>query len=164
MSDDTVVTFRGKTPPTPEPEERLLLVCSNCNCRSWNLMGDGTIECANCSSILSMDRDDPAEMGWRRILENAPTDPESIKSLPDDRGTVNDVQTGDVNLARARTFRKIEEMYKKNEAAMMLAYREDGSSHAWFNVETKEQQEWVVRKLKEYVRHCEAWEISDDSE
>lgn len=161
---DNVVTFGGN-PKLQQSEgeegnkpeaERMLLVCVRCSCRTWNLMCDGTIECANCDNTVSHDRTDPADLDWRRITQTAPSDPEVIAKLPDDGGTISSVSTGDTNFARTRVFKKTERWFKENKIAMLICYHEDGEGSSWFNSEDEEGVERFVEKLEDLIHNLKS--------
>lgn len=138
-----------------EPEE-LVMVCSTCESRSWRLMSTGNIECCNCDVVIPVDVEDPADMGWRRVFRTVPTDPEVIAKLEDDAGTVEIYNSGSEELARARVIKTATEWATKDDLMLVAAYNKEGWGRWWLNVVTKDDQKFVVEKIKEILHHAEA--------
>jgi hypothetical protein len=121
--------------------ERLIWICGHCGCSSFYLYSDQTCECAGCGHVS-----DGGE--WVTPIEDKTKSPEK-----DNAGSISVVAIGSVQFAKARALKAINS--RTNEIALVGAWFEDGSSNSWCGAETKDQQELVVRKLRELADHIE---------
>lgn len=134
--------------PFPVPNrDKLMLLCS-CGCETFNLIANGTMECAYCNEVV----EDTSSSRW---IERMP--------VP----THNDyVETGDdftrnsymrtAEFARRKIIKQIVHWSDTKQLAMVLGYSEEGAGHLWVDVHNEEQREWVLRKLlklHEYVQN-----------
>lgn len=145
MSKDNIVQF--PPPAGSEPQEPPIWVC-RCGCQSWRLQSDGAIECCNC---LSVGMDHGCE--WRNRLPVAePTDKTTA-------GTTIITAMGDAAFARNAVFRTIEQWHKNNEALIIAAYNLEGGSKYWTGIETLEDKEFCLRKLRDLVAMIEETKV-----
>jgi hypothetical protein len=165
MSDDNVVTFQGNKKPSnvvsfpakEEPElcdecgNALLFVCSACNCRSWRLMSDGTVECCNCDNVVTIEGPDPGKCGWRKITEYAPTDRESVPEL--EAGNINVRAMGDEDFALRSTIRDVERWQKAGTLMFVGAYKNDGTGCWWIGSRDAETAAWMASKIEDVAKH-----------
>lgn len=155
MSNIIKPTF-GKKDEPPQETGRLIYVCGNCDCRTFNLFADGSITCSHCDrELCPCEGGEGAQENWRRCVPNPPED---TSTLPTDAGTVNVHYMGDASYARSRTLKNINEWGDK--LVMVVGYHDDGSGRSWFDYETEEQRQWVLRKLAEVVKHVEGQQLT----
>lgn len=145
-------------------DEELIFVCTNCNCRTWRLKASGAIECSSCDNEVHPDEKDPADAGWRRIVDSAPKDKDEIAALPDDAGTINKHDYGDVSLARRRVLKIAQEASKDNTLAFLGMYEEDGAGNWWMNLQSAERRDDIVKKIREMADHLEKMVFEEEEE
>lgn len=137
------------------PTEELIYVCTNCQCRTWYLKANGGISCSSCDNSIHPDEDDMGIEGWRRVIDTAPTDPETIAGLDDDKGTINNHNHGTVSFARRNITRQIVNAEKNDELMFAGAYKKDGYGFWWSGANDAEDRDWVVGKMREMADHME---------
>jgi hypothetical protein len=117
-------------PTRPE----VVWVCA-CGCSTFELMGDGAARCATCLS-----QTDAEQGGWHA--------PDSAPEWDGD-APVRDIQgNGSVEFAR----RRLTQLSSADDAVAVIVIREDGTLHAWSNVETQEQFSWLKRQMIKVYR------------
>lgn len=131
--------------------------CPHCDCRSFELLSNGTIACANCQFDVQGSYQEVA--AWRRCLPEVPKgDP---RDVPDDSNTVKVTALGHVEFARRSVMKHIEKWNKDGDLAAIFAYHRDGSGKHWSAAETEDQRDWVVRKMLEIIEHLKATKFND---
>lgn len=110
----------------PEP---MLWICA-CGCSTFEILSDGSANCAACSAQHDVDG-----AGWSSW---------GAKSDKDEDDTFRDVQgNGSVEFAR----RRVAQMATDDTAAVVVVARRDGSVSTWSEVETADQAQWVRERL-----------------
>lgn len=133
---DKVVPFRK---PELEPEDRLVMVCMNCNCMTHYVHDDHTIECANCGDRMG-------EMSeWRLPL---PPEPEVIKNTA---GCVKVTNVGSPEAACAAVLGDIRQWHHDKTLEVLIAYHKDGTGRSWLNLQTEQDREYVLLKLNDLI-------------
>ena len=126
-----IIAFPGTLEPAAlEPR---IWIC-RCGCSSFNLREDGSTVCALCSLV------DDAHGGWTRLGEE--------QEYTGDVEPISCVQgNGDVEFAR----RVVTKRAYEPDAVSIIVIREGGSIHVWTGAETREQAEWVQRRITDAV-------------
>lgn len=128
------------------PPDQLIYVC-DCGCQSFRLYPSAAVECANCGLSHTV----PDAVGeW---LKQLPDLPETITRTDAGTITVKALRTPD--FARAQVLRDLNDWAKSGELELIVGYRTDGNGKNWSNVQTQDQKEWVLRKLRQLTAHIE---------
>ena len=133
--------------------EKLVWVCGLCDCTTFRLYNDGTVECALCGSV-SDDTD-----GWVESLKDKP-----VKEGETDEGTWSVTGIGTVDFARKRVMRMINEWEENGKLAVVAAWDLDGDAKMWADIETQEQKDWMVRKVSEFLDSLKKTAVHDETE
>ncbi len=141
----------GKLPECTCTEERMVYVCSNCSCRSYNLFADGSIACSYCELILS-----PGDVGseygdWLKCTDGA-----AVKDKDDfDPKPFDQHHFADCSLARRQITKKIMGWADSEQLEFITAFNTDGSATSWHNIETEEQRQWILDRMMEAMDYVE---------
>lgn len=135
----------------PKPDE-IVFVCG-CGCMSFFINHNNTIECCNCNDIKD---GSPPNGDWRK---NLPDVPDNVTEDTDGKISVRAI--GNSEIARRQTMKQIQEWSVSGTLAIVSAYNNDGTGKHWFDIETKEQQQWVLRKLQLVVDHVKNTNIEE---
>lgn len=114
---------------------RLIWLCGHCGCTTFRLYDDHTAECAGCENISEGSQ-------WVTPIQDKPKDPDK-----DSGGCVDVIGIGAVSLARRRVLKTISD--KADDIAFVVAYFEDGAMSAWTGMETEEQRQWTLDRLRQ---------------
>jgi hypothetical protein len=110
--------------------EPRIWVC-NCGCSTFELRDNGEAACAACQALADVDGS-----GWASW---------DAQSNHDESTAFTDVQgNGSVDFAR----RRVADMAKSDDAALLLVVRKDGGFSLWSEAETVEQVAWAKRKFR----------------
>jgi hypothetical protein len=110
----------------PEP---MWWVCA-CGCTTFHALSDGTGECAGCGKSHDFEGS-----GWIKADDDR---------LSTAKETFRDIQgTGDREFAR----RRITDMASGDDVVTVAVVRKDGQIHTWSDAETKEQVDWIAKRL-----------------
>lgn len=142
---DKVVPFRK--PETEEPEDRLVLVCSDCNCMTYYIHDDQTIECANCGNPIGSTSE------WRLPM---PDEPEAIQNTA---GCVKITNMGSPEAACAAVLGDIRQWHNDGVLEVLVAYRKDGTGRSWLNLKNERDRKYYLTKLNELIHHVAKAEI-----
>lgn len=126
---DNVIPFK--------PADPLIFVCG-CGCQSFRIQSNDTFECCNCHDVK-------ASGEWVKHLPDVPNEPPER----DSGGTLAVTAIGNKEFAMRRVIRQIEDWAKSEELAALSAFTKDGSGKHWFDVETEEQKQWILRRIND---------------
>lgn len=128
-----VVPFGGRSTETPAgPEEERVWVCQ-CGCSTFELVDPGYLQCALCKTHASPDG------GWHATGEVPAFTNTWVGDAP--------VKTITGNNSTDFAKRLIVQRSMEDDAVAVIVVREGGMIHAWSNVETDAQTEWVHRRM-----------------
>jgi hypothetical protein len=144
---------RPKTPKPVEPAERLLFVCGECQCRTFNLMSDGSIECSYCDEPLRPGEGEESQ--WRKCM---PSHPEDTSKIKEDTG-FSEHQLPDASMARRRTLKRVTEWEGAGTAAILGGVNKDAEGSWWVDFDTEEQRQWVLRRISEIREFVTEYEL-----
>jgi hypothetical protein len=112
------------------PKRPNIFVC-NCGCSSFEFYNDGSVTCALC-----FERIDSLSGAWD--VPAAPLRP------PEADARVREVSgNGDAAFARRVILRRGE----GEDAVAVIVIRDDGSTHLWTSVDTRERTQWLKRRI-----------------
>lgn len=123
-SNDNVVPLRREEDQPP----RTIWICQ-CGCSTFELSNDGSAQCAFCHTT----RDEGG--GWFRKDHEPEWD--GIDPISNVQGN------GSVEFAQ----RVVAKRAHSDDAVLLLVVRKEGTIHTWSDLETKEQVEWVFRRM-----------------
>jgi hypothetical protein len=133
----------------PKPDE-IVFVCG-CGCMSFFVNANDTLECCNCHDIKNSS---PPDGEWRKWLPDIPD------NVTEDTGGKMVVRAiGSAEIARRQTLKHIQDWSTSGNLGMVSAYATDGTGKHWFDIETDEQRQWVLRKLQKTIDHIKAMVI-----
>lgn len=134
--------------PFPVPNRDKLMLLCGCGCETFNLIANGTMECAYCSEVV----EDTSSSRWIERMP-VPTHNDHVET-GDDFTRNSYMRTAE--FARRKIIKQIVHWSDNRQLAMALGYNEEGAGHLWVDVHNEEQREWVLRKLMklhEYVQN-----------
>jgi uncharacterized Zn finger protein (UPF0148 family) len=128
--------------PLTQPD-KLILLCNECKCPTFNLVANGTMECAYCNAVVHPE----TSTKWAERVP-APT-----QDIGEPEKVSNNVM-GNATYARKRVMRELNKWADTATMVLVIGYSVDGYGHSWLDIDTEEQREWILKKiddLKEYV-------------
>lgn len=143
MTLDKIVPFRR---PAKEPEQKLILYCNNCDCRTFEINVDTTIECANCGEVCEVITTD-----WTFRPPVAPP-PEAVNR---DRGYNTVTRFLDPDAAILGVLAEINRWRETDTLEFVVAYNKSGLGRTWSRLLTQDDKDYILTKLKEVVEHVE---------
>jgi hypothetical protein len=123
--------------------ERLMWHCAVCNCASYFLYNDKTVECVGCHTVGVDDGE------W--IINLPEPEPDKITKTDDD--VIRVITWGSPELARRHTLKKIAAVNEAKELVAVAGWDKDGGMHSWFDIATQEEKDWMLRKLAQLTEH-----------
>lgn len=147
-----IITFNGKSDAIPDTEKDNVIWICGCGCQSFILHDDNTIQCTHCDNHIEQDL---TQGQWARQVVRY----EDVEN--DDGGTIIHNLTDDTNFSRLRTKKLINDWFDKNEVALAIVYKADGTSKSWQVIETQEQKDWLIRILEKELREAKSLGISE---
>lgn len=161
MSDDHPVTSQGNILPMKRRTEekvdksQYVMVCTECQCTTWQITLGGAVQCANCDADHSSFT---PQLAWARVH----ADTIDTSTLED-----NDQQKvlrfkGDI--ARARVAKKVQEWYDDGSLVFAVAYNLNSGTSMWTGIETAKEREWAYRRLQDMRDWLGSFELDDEQE
>lgn len=89
------------------------------------------------------------------VIPFKPSDPPER----DSGGTLAVTAIGNKTFAMRRVIRQVEDWAKSEELAALSAFTKDGSGKHWFDVETEEQKQWILRRIDDMRAQLEGLAI-----
>ena len=115
-----------------KPAKRIW-VC-DCGCSTFKLREDGSAICAHCDKQSS----EAADGAWYAPIKDDPDRNEDLAA------PFEDIQgNGSVEFAR----RRLAKLATDDDVTVLAIVKSDGRVHAWSEVETPEQVDWVKDRL-----------------
>jgi hypothetical protein len=130
--------------PLKKEDTRLVWMCALCNCSSFYLYDDKTIECAGCHH--------PSEDNGEWVI-NLPNAPPVETITKDDGNLVNVVAWGSEEFSRRRVLKEVTKWNDDNRLTAMVGWSEDGGMRSWSSVNNEAQKQWLLRKISELAEH-----------
>lgn len=131
----------------PEEKELQVWVCT-CGNSTFSLFNDARVQCAYCENIICDTCAD--EEGWRKVLLPSPE-----RAAEDNHGTMRIHHTGDMNLARARTWRHLEGWMKSGELEFVYGGHVDGGTRAWVGIDNEKDRVALLEQLADFKKYVE---------
>ena len=144
----------GQKREQPAEPERLIWVCSECNCSTFHLYDDDTSECALCGKMSENYGE------WVRNLR-APSD----TVTKTDNNTMRVTNYGCAEIAKRRVIKKIRP--DDPDLVSVFAVWRDGTNTSWDGIETIEQRDFladILRTHMEATQHRSITEQDDAAE
>ena len=159
-----VVTPPEKDVETIAPDEekecscRMVYVCSNCSCRSYNLFSDGSIACSHCQLFLAPGDVGSEYGGWSK-LDKDPKEQAEFDPPPFDRH-----EFGDPTLARRMVVKRLLGWVDTGELQFITGFHKDGSATSWHNIDKEEDRGWILDRMLEAMDYVEGLLIGDQED
>jgi hypothetical protein len=115
--------------PFPAKQEPMIWVCE-CGCSSFELLNDGTMQCALCGCM-------PADGAW---------DPVDSDEVWTGESRIREVSgNGDPDFAKKVTAKRIMDP----DTVLSVVIKANGALSAWSSLETSEKVEWGISRLED---------------
>lgn len=167
MSDDkdNVVTFKGNQANDDDTyacghskHEQYVLVCTECDNRTFNLFAGGKITCAFCDTEIKIAEDDDIRK-WREVVAR-PSPKDDIAPSNHADKVMSQNHMSDPSYASRFVASVINKWVDKQELVMLVGYKDTGEGRHWFDIRTEEQREWVLEKLTQLHDGLKEMDIS----
>lgn len=129
-------------------EKELQVWTCACGNQTFSLFNDARVQCAYCEQIICDTCAD--EEGWRKVL---PPSPEKAKQ--DSAGAMRIHSAGDVDLARARTWRHLEGWMKNGELEFIYGGDVKGATRAWVGIDNEKDRLALLEQLDDFRVYVE---------
>lgn len=121
-----------------EEEPKLIWFCGHCNCSSFFLYNDYTVECAGCGH-----NSDGGE--WVRYLAPSPKAP----TEKDNSTAINTIAWGSPEFSRKSVMKHVKDW--DANIAMLAVWNHDGAMKSWTDIATQEQKDWCIRHMQDLL-------------
>lgn len=131
--------------PFPHPSRDKLMLLCECGCETFNLIANGTMECAYCDKVVGGNSE--------RWIERMPL-PNHDSPVEESDDFVRNSYMRTVEFARKKIVKTITHWSDTKQLMMTVGYNAEGDGRLWVDISTEEQREWALVKLealKEYV-------------
>lgn len=139
----------------PEEKELQVWVCGVCDNSTFTLFNDARVQCAYCETIICDECTD--REGWRRCLPESPE-----RAAEDNHGTMRIMNVGDVELARARVWRQLDEWRKDGVLEFVHGGHVDGGTRSWVNIDNEKDREHLLEQLRSFQKYVEGLKFPEE--
>lgn len=133
-----------------EPKQRLLLVCTECNCMTHYIHDDKSVECANCGQDVTT--------GGELQLD-VPAPPESPRINTNGNRVTN---LGSPEAAAASVLGDIRRWHEGKELEVLVGYNKEGKGRSWFNFTTEADRAYILDRLEDVKEHVSKASVSEE--
>jgi hypothetical protein len=117
------------------------------------------VRCTGCDRDVTSSSTLDGHFTWAGDLPPGP-DPKTNSSI---MGYTNTISTGEVEVARRRVVRQVEQWSKADTLALVVAYDTEAASRTWATIETEQQRDWILKRIEELRITVEQWKIERDA-
>lgn len=135
-------------------EQELQVWVCTCGNQTFSLFNDARVQCAYCNNIICDTCAD--QEGWRKVLPPSPD-----KAKQDTAGTMRIHSAGDVDLARARTWRHLEGWMKAGELEFIYGGDLKGGTRAWVGVDNEKDRASLLENLEDFTKYVRELTFGD---
>lgn len=139
----------------PSEEKELQVWVCDCGNSTFSLFNDARVQCAHCGNIICDTCAD--EEGWRRVLPTSPA-----TAAEDNNNTIRIMNVGDVELARARVWRQLDEWRRDGKLEFVYGGHVDGGTRSWVNIDNEKDREHLLEQLRSFQKYVEGLKFPEE--